>query len=113
MNRLKYILMILLLTLTTLVSAQTYVIDSVCVGADRTYRINGEKASTYEWHLTDTLSGIEIALGNPAGTPFEEIISIGDTVWGSEINIQWNDTGVFNLFTFHFSEFGCLGLRKS
>ena len=57
MLRLKSILTIILLAVTSLVMAQEYLIDSVCVGAERFYRIDGEKGSTYDWHITDTVTG--------------------------------------------------------
>lgn len=117
MKRLKYILILTLLAVTTLVTAQeNYVIDSVCVGADRVYRIDneGDKASTFEWHLNDTLTGIEIPIAPKEGTPFEIINSPGDTTWGSEVNIQWNDRGVYRLLTFHYSAYidGCDTLEQ-
>ena len=54
MKRQKYILMMILLVVTTMVIAQeSYVIDSVCVGAERTYRRDGEAGYTYYWEIID------------------------------------------------------------
>jgi hypothetical protein len=107
MKRLKYILMITLLAITTLVAAQDpYVIDSVCVGANRDYRIDGEKLSTYDWFILDTFG---VTLANPPYTDFREDDSPnpGDTIWGSEINYIWNTVGEFDILTLHYSEHGC------
>ena len=70
-----YIWLFILLA-TGLAAQETYVIDSVCVGANRDYRIDGEKGSTYDWHIQDTL-GNEIA--NPANVLFTDISAPGDT----------------------------------
>ncbi len=97
-----------LLAIATLAVAQkNYVIDSVCVGADRYYRIDGQKGSSYDWHLTDTVSGSEFPVSYPEGNHFTDVVSPGDTVWGSEIPVFWTDIGIFRLYTYHFSEFGC------
>lgn len=87
-------------------AGQSYVIDEVCVGAERHYRIDGEKGSSYEWILTDS-TDTNIPLTNPAGTPFTEIVSPGDTIFGNEINITWNDVGKFTLSSIQTSSFGC------
>ena len=100
-----YILFILLFAASA-AAQESYVIDSVCVGANRTYRIDGEKGSTYEWHLKD-INENELTLTNPSGTPFIDVITPGDTVWGSETDILWDVTGEFVLSTYQFSEHGC------
>lgn len=87
-----------------------YVIDLVCAGTGRVYRIDTkESGSTWEWYLKDSL-GIEIA--KPVATGFWEETSPGDTTWGSEINILWNDIGKFYLSTLHFSSHGCDTLEQ-
>jgi hypothetical protein len=105
LKKLMYISFILLFA-ARVAAQQSYVIDSVCVGSNRTYRIDGEKGSTYEWHLKDML-GNEVTLTNPSGIPFTDITSPGDTVWGSEIDILWNTVDQFILSTYHFSVHGC------
>ncbi len=104
-RKLMYILFTLFVA-ANLAAQENYVIDSVCVGASRTYRIDGEKGSTYEWHLKD-LAGNEHSITNSTGTPFKDIISPGDTVWGSEIDIDWNVIGKYTLSTYQFSIHGC------
>ena len=103
----------LLLAVASLAAAQDYyVIDSVCVGANRYYRIDGEKGSTYDWHLKDTITGNEITIPNPAGTAFTDVRSPGDTIWGSEVNILWDNPGIYLLYTYHYSFFGCDTLEQ-
>jgi gliding motility-associated-like protein len=67
MNRLKTILLTILLTVAFGAAGQGYVIDSVCRGAERHYRIDGETGSTYTWTLTDA-SGIITTLPETADT---------------------------------------------
>jgi len=108
MNRLKYILLMTLLAATSLVAAQTsYVIDEVCVGADRNYRIDGVAGSTWEWKLLDSDS-IEIALDNPTGIDFTGTDTDGNPVYGSEITIPWDVApGTYSISTEQTSSFGC------
>ena len=98
-----------LLAAASLATAQeSYIIDSVCVGAERTYRINGEPGSTWIWKL-HAADSTQIALSNPAGTDFEDIDSNGDSIWGSEITIPWDvEPGIYDLSTEQTSIFGCI-----
>ena len=105
LKRLMYILFILLFA-ANLAAQESYVIDSVCVGANRTYRIEGEKGSTYEWHLKDTDDN-ELTLTNPSGVLFNEKNSSGDSIWGSDIEILWDVVGEFVLSTYQYSLHGC------
>ena len=110
MLRLKHILSILFLVMATSVLAQeTYVIDSVCVGAERTYRRDGEAGYTYDWYILDTL-GTNVA--NPSGIDFSEVITPGDTTWGSEITYQWIDTGIFDIVVEVYTEHSCDTLEQ-
>ena len=94
-----------LIVAANVAAQESYVIDMVCAGAGRHYRIDTkERNSTWEWHIKDTL-GNEIA--NPAHTEFWIENSPGDTLWGSEINYTWNDIGIFQISTLHYSEHGC------
>ncbi len=105
----KHILAIFLVAITTLVSAQeSYVVDSVCVGADRTYRRDGEKLYTFDWYIRDTLGN---DLDNPADIPFTDIAGT-DTIWGSEITYQWLDVGQFDVVVFVYTEHGCDTLEQ-
>ncbi|MGQ7868168.1 Ig-like domain-containing protein [Sunxiuqinia sp. sy24] len=108
MNRLKYILMLLMLTVTAQVMAQkSYVIDEVCIGAERTYRIDGEEGSSWEWQLR-AADGTEMALTNSAGADFSDTDAQGQAIYGSEITINWNVApGTYSLSTEQTSTFGC------
>ncbi len=108
MNRLKYILLITLLAATFGIAAQeSYVIDEVCIGAKRTYRIDGEAGSTWVWKL-EAANGTEISLNSPTGTDFESIDTNGNPVYGSEITIPWDVApGTYSISTEQTSWFGC------
>lgn len=108
MNRLKYILILLMLTVTFQVMAQeSYVIDEVCIGAERTYRIDGEEGSSWEWHLT-AADGTNQPLSNPLGTDFTGTAQDGSPVYGSEISIDWNvPPGTYSLWVQQTSTFSC------
>ena len=67
MNRLRFILLTILLAVAYVAAGQRYVIDSVCRGAERHYRIDGETGSTYTWTLTDP-SGNTVTLPETADT---------------------------------------------
>ena len=113
MLRLKSILTIILLAVTTLVMAQkSYLIDSVCVGAERYYRIDGEEGSTYDWHITDTVTGAEITVTPAEGTPVTDTDTNGNPIWGNEISHFWTDEGIYRVTTYHYSEFGCDTLEQ-
>ena len=104
-----YILLFLLFA-ANLAAQVSYVIDEVCTGTNRFYRIDTkEKGSTWNWHVKDTL-GNEIA--NPTYTDFWVESSPGDTLWGSEINYIWDNVGVFHISTLHYSEHGCDTLEQ-
>lgn len=107
MKWLKYILALVTLSVVTLqVAAQeNYVIDSVCVGAERYYRVDGEVGSTYSWLLTDT-TGTEIPLTDP-GTTLNTTDTDGNPITTSEIRITWNELGIFTLSSIQVSGFGC------
>ncbi len=87
-----------------LFAQESYVVDSACVGAERLYRRDGEKAYAYDWFIRDT-SGLVVA--NPAGVDFVEVISPGDTVWGNEIQYLWDVVGEFDIEVQVFTEHGC------
>ncbi len=91
------------------VAGQPYVIDKVCVGSIRQYRIEGDAGSVYEWLLTDA-SKLSIPIPNPSGTPFTK--TKGKTIYGNEITIEWKQTGTFNLSTVQTSLLGCDTLEQ-
>ncbi len=97
-----YIVFFLLMA-ANLLAQESYVIDSVCVGAERTYRRDGEKLYLYDWHiidrqLTDTFEVPEI--------PFEEVLG-SDTTWGSQISHTWDAEGDYDILVYVTSEHGC------
>lgn len=97
--------MIILLAVASWASGQNYVIDSVCVGADREYRIDGEEGSIWIWNLEDS-DGNEIS--NPTGNDFSDTDIDGNPVIGSEINILWNVVpGIYSISVEQTSKFGC------
>ncbi|MBK9356594.1 MAG: gliding motility-associated C-terminal domain-containing protein [Bacteroidales bacterium] len=95
MTRLRHILLTLLLAVAFGAAGQTYVIDSVCVGSERHYRIDGEANSTYAWSLTD-----------PVGT----IINLPETA--DTVTILWNGAvGEYILSVIQTSIHGCDSLE--
>ncbi len=93
--------MMILLLLSGQLAAQVPVIDSICPGAVRYYRVDGEPGSTYAWNLTDPFGAL---------TPLP---SDADTV-----EVAWNfDPGIYELRVVQTSIDGCvdeavLGLIK-
>jgi gliding motility-associated-like protein len=95
MNRLRTILLTILLAVAYGAAGQGYVIDSVCQGAERHYRIDGEAGSTYTWTLTD-LQGTVTTLPETADT----------------VTIIWNMlAGNYTLSTLQTSIHGCDSLE--
>lgn len=93
-------LMILLFVATT-AAGDPYVIDQVCQGALRTYRVDGEPGFTYTWKLTDPV-GNPIAI--PAGKSFIET----DGTVGSEIDVKWTyNPGIYTMAVEKQSQFNC------
>ncbi len=85
-NKLRYILLTILLIAASQAAGQ-YIIDKVCVGAIRYYRVDGEVGSTYIWKLTDPSSNV-ITLPSTADT----------------VAITWNMVpGIYKLSTIQHS----------
>ena len=104
--------MMLLLIAAFQAAGQTYVIDKVCLGTERHYRIDGETGSRYMWQLTDS-SGNPVPLNNQAGTSFATTDPVsGQPKVGSEIIIQWNNTGKYQLAAIQYSSLGCDTLQQ-
>ncbi len=101
--------MIIVLAVTARVAeGQTYVIDSVCVGAERTYRLDGEEGSYYEWDIYSMPDSSVFA----DSVPYTDFTDIGrptanDTTWGSQIQQLWDVVGEFNIEVTHWSLHGC------
>ena len=103
----------MLLLIAALQAAGTsYVIDRVCLGAERHYRIDGEVGSTYIWQLTDSI-GKPVALANQSGVSFTGTDPVtGLLKVGSEIIIQWKNPGNYELAALQYSSFGCDTLQQ-
>jgi len=110
MKGLKYLFAMILLIAALQAAGQTYVIDKVCVGSVRHYRVEGESGSLYQWLLTDA-SKLDIPIPNPAGTPFTET-NAGVTIYGNEVIVAWNKTGTFALSVIQTSLQGCDTLEQ-
>jgi len=74
------LIFILLMTTLTGFAQGTYVIDVVCVGAERHYRIDGDTNTVYTWQLTDE-GGLVTTLPETADT-----VTI---IWNVPIGTYW------------------------
>lgn len=91
LKAIKHIGLLILLMLAGRMAAQTPVIDSVCQGAVRHYRVDGMPGSTYSWLLTQ-----------PGGET-ELLPSDADT-----LGITWNYApGTYEFEVVQHSEHGC------
>ena len=94
-------------------AGQSSVIDKVCMGTQRHYRIDGEPNSTYLWQLADSL-GNSITLTNPSGTSFTATDSIsGLPTVGSEQIVTWNSPGNYTLKAIQYSSAGCDTIQQA
>ncbi|OFX56892.1 MAG: hypothetical protein A2066_06070 [Bacteroidetes bacterium GWB2_41_8] len=99
MKRLRTIFAMLLLVAAIQAAGQDIIIEPVCVGATRQYRVEGEQASVYTWELYNT-SDLKIQLPNNvsnSGRSFTQTDPDGDIHYMNEIIIQWNIVGVYKL----------------
>ncbi len=112
MKTLRYIIITLLLVAALQAARGQYVIDKVCLGAQRHYRIDGLANSTYLWQLTDA-SNNPVTITNPAGTSFT---TTNPPTTGSEIIIQWAkpliNPGTYKLIAIQYSQAGCDTLQQ-
>ena len=96
----------MMLAAAFVVAGQNYVIDEVCIGATRTYRIDGEQGSTYSWMLTDEFGNI--IRNNIPSTLITGIDPVtGQPTTSSEIENIWNLPGTFILSAVQTSLFNC------
>ena len=101
-------IVIFLLIAANLLAQETYVIDSVCVGATRTYRIDGDEGDTYEWNIYSMPDSSLYASEVPyIDFMDEDRPAVGDTTWGSEIDQLWDEVGEFDVEVLHWSVHGC------
>ena len=115
MKQLAYISFLILLAVTR-VTAQgdddLYVIDIVCQGSERYYRVNGENGSAWKWLLTDSAHN-PLPLDNEEGTYFTGQDTLGNQIQGSEIRVIWDyPQGTYYLSVEQTSEFGCDTLAR-
>ena len=95
MKMLRIILLTILIAVAYGAAGQGYVIDSVCQGAERHYRIDGEAGSTYTWALTD---------------PYGLITTLPETA--DTVTVIWNKfAGEYILSTLQTSIHGCDSLQ--
>jgi len=98
--------MLLLLIVALQAAGEDYVIDQVCIGAVRKYRVEGEQGSVYTWLLTNS-SDVKIPIPNSGGTNFTETGTNGITSYGNEVTMQWNNIGYFKLEVIQTSVNNC------
>lgn len=112
MKGLRYILVILLFAAAWQAAGQEYVIEKVCKSSVRRYRVDGEPGSTYAW-LIDNQPVVNNDPQYPMVTNFTDVdLTTGLPTQGSEIIIQWEETGVFNLAVVQTSMFSCDTLQQ-
>ena len=92
-------------------AGQTYVIDRICLGSIRNYRVEGEAGSTYSWFLVNS-SGALVPLGNSSGIPFTKTNPDGTTSYGNEVSIDWKQPGAYRLQVIQNSVLGCDTLEQ-
>ena len=98
-----YIVFFLLMA-ANLLAQESYVIDSVCVGAERTYRRDGEAGYTYYWEIIDRQLNDTTYV---TGEDFTEINGT-ETTWGNEIkDYRWEVPGEYTIVVTVFSEHNC------
>lgn len=97
-----------LLLAANLAAQESYVIDLVCQGAVRTYRIEGWEGSVWEWKIRAT-DGTEVLISQPTGIDFTASDEEGHFIQGSETTIVWNVApGNYSLSTRQTSTHGCV-----
>lgn len=107
----RYIMVFMFLLIAFIASAQTYIIEQVCIGTERVYRVNGEPNSTYYWFLTKA-PGDTVKLENPKGVLFSELDKDGKRIQGGELKLIWNQPGYYELGVYQYSIFGCDTLQQ-
>ncbi|WP_423130324.1 Ig-like domain-containing protein [Gaoshiqia sp. Z1-71] len=110
MMRLRYILTMTLLAVAFAATGQNYVVDEVCAGTERVYRVNGETGSSYAWMLEDAAGNL-IQNNIPAAGFTDSDPDTGEAIQGSEVRISWNQPGNFILSVIQTSVHGCDSLQ--
>ncbi len=83
---------------------ENYVIDSVCIDAQRMYRGDGEQGSTYIWAITGEAG--DTIVQSP-GNDFQDLITPGVYKYGSELPMTWDTPGSYLITTIQYSIHGC------
>lgn len=104
-DRIKYILLLILLLTVQWAAIGADAIDKVCQDAIRTYRVNGDPYLTYSWELTDSGGNV---LTVSAGTNFSGNDIYGNPIVGSELLITWNySPGLYTLTVKKQNQYSC------
>ena len=112
MGGLRTILVILLFAAALQAAGEEYVIEKVCTSSVRRYRVDGEPGSTYAW-LIDNQPVVNNNPQYPLVRNFTAVdLTTGMPKQGSEIIIQWENPGVFNLSVVQTSMFSCDTLEQ-
>ncbi|SHF10455.1 gliding motility-associated C-terminal domain-containing protein [Mariniphaga anaerophila] len=105
MKRLAYIFMIILLVAATKATGQVF--DTVCRGAERTYRIDGEPGSTWVWQL-EAEDGTIVTPSRFEWSDFTDTRD-GLPIQGSEVIILWDiEPGIYSLSAEQTSSHDCV-----
>lgn len=111
LKRLTYLFVVMLpLVFALQATGQAYIIEKVCVGSERQYRVIGESGSSYEWLLSP--AGSNLLLPDATGTAFNELDKNGFTVSGNQITIRWNQSGNYKLSVIQTSFLKCDTLEQ-
>ncbi|HAH23484.1 MAG TPA: hypothetical protein DCL77_06970 [Prolixibacteraceae bacterium] len=102
----KYLYAMILLIAALQAVGEDYVIDKVCVGSIRHYRVEGEQGSTYTWLLTNS-SDVKVPLDNEGGQEFTGKDADGFPTYGNEATIQWKTAGTYQLKVIQISVYNC------
>lgn len=108
MKKLLHILLFLLFA-ANIAAQKNYVIDSVCVDAQRYYSAYGELGSTYKWSVVSE-SGDTIM--QSSGTDIKDLITPGLYNYGSEMQITWTTPGFYKITDVQYSIHGCDTLQQ-
>ncbi|MCB8963409.1 MAG: gliding motility-associated C-terminal domain-containing protein [Bacteroidales bacterium] len=108
MKKLLHILLFLLFA-ANIAAQKYYVIDSVCVDAQRYYSAYGELGSTYKWSVVNE-SGDTIM--QSSGADIKDLITPGLYNYGSEMQITWTTPGFYKITDVQYSIHGCDTLQQ-
>ena len=111
LKRITYLFSILILAAALQAAGQSYVIDKVCVGSERQYRVDGENGSSFEWLLYND-QGNQVPITNSSGDTFLNNNPDGSITTGSEISILWNKAGLYDLVVVQTSFLDCDTLEQ-